>query len=96
MARTNELHACNNYMNTKLTWTKIGLMHGACDMADCPVCEASCRSVPLVDAWVRARLTVFATGAPVSPWWMVSESNGECYRKLRGNLRKPGYHDTGP
>jgi hypothetical protein len=83
-------------MDTKLTWTKIGFMHGACDRADCPVCDDLDSSIARVDAWLRCRLTVTGTGVPDSPWWNVVESNGECYRKLRGNLRRPGFYDRNP
>jgi hypothetical protein len=45
-----------------------------------------------MDEWLRKRLTVITKGAPKSPWWQVKEPNGDCYRKLRGNRRQPGFY----
>ncbi len=78
----------------KLTYTKIAFMHGQCNNSECPVC----RNAPTaeIDIWLRQYLTVQKTGSPKSPWWEVAEPNGDCYRKLRGNLRKPGFYDQNP
>lgn len=79
---------------TKLTYTKIAFMHGRCRNMGCPVCRNA--PIPEIDEWLRKHVTVGRTGAPKSPWWEVAEPNRDCYRKLRGDLRPPGYYDTNP
>jgi hypothetical protein len=77
-----------------LTITKITFMHGACSNIECPVCKDGTNME--VDTWLRKKLNVISTGAPRSPWWTVEEQNGDCYRILRGDLKKPGYYDKNP
>ena len=93
---------------TNLTITKIKFMHGECDESECPVCrwwtpkggatpKTMAWNKKRVTEWLKARLTVLpARSKPDSPWWNVEEENGDCYRKLRGNLRNPGYYDEHP
>ena len=93
---------------TNLTITKIKFMHGECDEAECPVCrwwtpkhaatpKTMAWNKKRVTEWLKARLTVLpARSKPDSPWWNVEEENGDCYRKLRRNLRNPGYYDEHP
>lgn len=78
----------------KLTYTKIKFMHGRCSSKNCPVCNGN--SISSINLWLCARLTILSTGSPKSPWWLVRESNGDCYRLLKGDLRKPGYYDLNP
>lgn len=81
-----------------LTITKIIFMHGQCDEELCPLCKGSKERNPKqnINEWVHLRLSVVKTGYPKSSWWEVEESNGDCYRALRGNLRPLGYYDTHP
>ena len=93
---------------TKLTITKVKFMHGKCTDAGCPVCgwttpeggatpQPMARNKTRVTQWLEARLTLLPTRAkPESPWWEVEEPNGDCYRKLRGDLRPPGYYRKHP
>lgn len=76
-----------------LTITKIQFMHGRCSDPDCPVCTHRYKEVP---EWLEKRLTIVRVGFPRSPWWEVKESNGDCYRRLRGDLRRPGFYDLNP
>lgn len=76
----------------KLTGTKVQFMHGQCSTLGCPVCSPS-SSIPEITEWLQKHLTVIKTGSPKSPWWEVLESNPDCYKKLRGNLRQKGYYD---
>jgi hypothetical protein len=78
----------------KLTLTKIEFMHGECSNTGCPICKGG--TYQDADTWLRKILTVEASGLPKSPWWDVVESNGDCYRALRGDLRLPGYYDKNP
>lgn len=74
-------------------------MHGRCSVVGCPVCSPCVEresSIEKLDTWLRMRLTVVSSGMPHSPWWEVEQSNGDCYRKLRGNLRHAGYYDRNP
>ena len=81
-----------------LTITKISFMHGSCSDSDCPLCgdPHSNSSIKEVDSWLRQYLTILETGCPDSPWWLVEESKGDCYRTLRGDERHPGYYDKNP
>ena len=93
---------------TKLTISKIQFMHGTCDENECPVCrwwtpktgatpKTMTWNCKRVQPWLAARLTVLpCKKKPDSPWWLVQEENGDCYRKLKGNLRNPGYNDQNP
>jgi hypothetical protein len=90
----------------QLTITKIRFMHGKCSDAECPVCHwrtpkdgGDARSMAWnkkrVTAWLKKLLTVQPCAAkPDSPWWNVKEEVGTCYRKLRGDLRPPGFYDS--
>lgn len=69
-------------------------MHGQCTEQDCPVCVNG--TYQDADKWLKSKLKVVLSGLPKSPWWEVEESNGDCYRKLRGDLRKPGFYDFNP
>ena len=78
-------------MTINITATKIEFMHGECDNWKCPICRRG--SVWEYNDWINERLTVVKTGFPRSPWWVVEEETGDCYRKLRGNKRLPGFYD---
>lgn len=69
-------------------------MHDRCTDKICPLCTANKKLT--VNEWIHMHLTVTETGWPRSPWWNVEESNGDCYRALRGDLRPPGYYDQNP
>jgi hypothetical protein len=80
-----------------LTIKKIEFMHGECDETLCPICKDSTNDPKQnINEWIHMKLSVVRTGYPNSYWWDVEETNGDCYRTLRGNLRYPGYYDTHP
>jgi hypothetical protein len=71
----------------KLTLTYLSFVHGRCKDSSCSVCRFvipyTKDSLTEIDSWLRKRLTVQKTGAPVSPWWEVEENKAQCYAILR-------------
>jgi hypothetical protein len=93
-------------MSERLTITKIKFMHGECSADECPVCHwtageittaAKIYNKKLVTQWLETYLILLPDESkPDSPWWVVENTNGDCYRKLQGDLRYPSYYTKNP